>query len=169
MTPSSANAWKILLIGKEGQIGGELSSLLKPLGELIICGEEDLDLTQGNRIREKLRDVHPHVIVNAAAYTAVDQAEEEPDLALAVNGTAPALPSARAIAPSSSAFRSRSSNGSGDETDGTHARPDCLQASIARRVHLSANPSPGRTTLFRVTIGRMAATHSSVHFSTMYP
>ena len=91
MTPSSANAWKILLIGKEGQVGGELSSLLQPLGELILCGEEDLDLTQGNRIREKLRDVQPHVIVNAAAYTAVDRAEEESDLAMAINGTAPAI------------------------------------------------------------------------------
>jgi dTDP-4-dehydrorhamnose reductase len=91
MTPSSANAWKILLIGKEGQIGGELSSLLRPLGELIACGKKDLDLTQGNRIREKLRDVQPHVIVNAAAYTAVDKAEEEPELAMAVNGTAPAI------------------------------------------------------------------------------
>ncbi len=91
MTSSSANAWKILLIGKNGQVGGELSTLLRPLGELILCGEDDLDLTQEGRIREKLRDVQPHVIVNAAAYTAVDKAEEEPDLALAVNGTAPAI------------------------------------------------------------------------------
>ena len=91
MTSSSENAWKILLIGKEGQVGGELSSLLRPLGELILCGEKDLDLTQEDRIREKLRDVQPHVIVNAAAYTAVDKAEEEPDLALAINGTAPAI------------------------------------------------------------------------------
>ena len=91
MTPSSANAWKILLIGKGGQVGGELSSLLEPFVELITCGKEDLDLTQADRIREKLRDVQPHVIVNAAAYTAVDQAEKEPDLALAINGTAPAI------------------------------------------------------------------------------
>ena len=91
MTPSSANTWKILLIGKEGQVGGELSSLLQPFGELIVFGEKDLDLTRADRIREKLRDVRPHVIVNAAAYTAVDKAEEEPDLALAINGTAPAI------------------------------------------------------------------------------
>ena len=91
MTSSSANTWKILLIGKEGQVGGELSTLLKPLGELILCGEKDLDLTQVDRIREKLRDVRPHIIVNAAAYTAVDKSEEEPELALAVNGTAPAI------------------------------------------------------------------------------
>ncbi|MEE8269123.1 MAG: dTDP-4-dehydrorhamnose reductase [Nitrospinaceae bacterium] len=91
MTPSSSNAWKILLIGKEGQVGRELSSLLKPFGELTLFGKEDLDLTQADRIREQLRNVQPHVIVNAAAYTAVDQAEEEPDLALAINGTAPAI------------------------------------------------------------------------------
>ena len=91
MTSSSADTWKILLIGKEGQVGGELSSLLRPLGELILCGEEDLDLTQEDRIREKLRDIQPHVIVNAAAYTAVDQAEEQPDLAMAINGTAPSI------------------------------------------------------------------------------
>jgi dTDP-4-dehydrorhamnose reductase len=91
MTSSSASAWKILLIGKEGQVGGELSSLLKPLGELIVFGEKDLDLTQADRIRKKLHDVQPHIIVNAAAYTAVDKSEEEPDLAMAVNGTAPAI------------------------------------------------------------------------------
>ncbi len=91
MPPSSSNAWKILLIGKEGQVGRELSSLLKPFGELTLFGKEDLDLTQADRIREQLRNVQPHVIVNAAAYTAVDQAEEEPDLALAINGTAPAI------------------------------------------------------------------------------
>jgi len=91
MTSVSANTWKILLIGKSGQVGGELSTLLKPIGELVTLGQEDLDFTQGDRIREKLRDIQPHVIVNAAAYTAVDKSEEEPDLALAVNGTAPAI------------------------------------------------------------------------------
>jgi dTDP-4-dehydrorhamnose reductase len=91
MTSSPANAWKILLIGKEGQIGGELSSLLQPLGKLTVFGEKDLDLTQEDLIREKLRDVQPHVIVNAAAYTAVDQCEEEPELALAINATAPTI------------------------------------------------------------------------------
>jgi dTDP-4-dehydrorhamnose reductase len=50
-----------------------------------------LDLTQEDRIREKLRDVQPHVIINAAGYTAVDHAEKNPDLALAINGTAPAI------------------------------------------------------------------------------
>ena len=91
MTPSSENTWKILLIGKEGQVGGELSSLLQPFGELILCGEKDLDLTHEDRIREKLRDVQPHIIINAAAYTAVDKAEEEPELAMAINGTEPAI------------------------------------------------------------------------------
>jgi len=91
MNASSPNAWKILLIGKEGQVGGQLSALLQPLGKLVILGEDDLDLTQADRIRETLREVRPQVIVNAAAYTAVDKAEEEAELALAVNATAPAI------------------------------------------------------------------------------
>jgi len=91
MNASSPNAWKILLIGKEGQVGGQLSALLQPLGKLVILGEDDLDLTQPDRIRETLREVRPQVIVNAAAYTAVDKAEEKAELAQAVNGTAPAI------------------------------------------------------------------------------
>lgn len=91
MIPPSTNAWKILLTGTSGQVGEELSSLLKPFGELVLLDIEDLDLTQENRVREKLREIQPHVIVNAAAYTAVDKAEEEPDLVMAVNGTAPAI------------------------------------------------------------------------------
>ncbi len=91
MNASSPNAWKILLIGKEGQVGGQLSTLLQPLGKLVTFGEDDLDLTQADRIRETLREVRPQVIVNAAAYTAVDKAEEEAELALAVNATAPAI------------------------------------------------------------------------------
>jgi len=91
MNTSSPNAWKILLIGKEGQVGGQLSALLQPLGKLVILGEDDLDLTQADRIRETLREVRPQVIVNAAAYTAVDKAEEKAELAQAVNGTAPAI------------------------------------------------------------------------------
>ena len=88
---NTSQAWKILLIGKNGQVGGELSSLLQPFGELVSLTSDDLDLSQEACIRETLRDVQPHVIVNAAAYTAVDKAEEQPDLALAVNGTAPAI------------------------------------------------------------------------------
>lgn len=91
MNVSSPNAWKILLIGKEGQVGGQLSALLQPLGKLVTFGKDDLDLTQADRIRETLREVRPQVIVNAAAYTAVDKAEEEAELAQAVNATAPAI------------------------------------------------------------------------------
>lgn len=91
MNVLSPNAWKILLIGKEGHVGGQLSALLQPLGKLVTFGEDDLDLTQADRIRETLREVRPQVIVNAAAYTAVDKAEEEAELAQAVNATAPAI------------------------------------------------------------------------------
>ena len=72
-------------------MGGQLSALLQPLGKLVTFGEDDLDLTQADRIRETLREVRPQVIVNAAAYTAVDKAEEEAELAQAVNATAPAI------------------------------------------------------------------------------
>ncbi len=72
-------------------MGGQLSALLQPLGKLVTFGKDDLDLTQADRIRETLREVRPQVIVNAAAYTAVDKAEDEAELAQAVNATAPAI------------------------------------------------------------------------------
>lgn len=86
---------RILLLGRHGQVGRELERALAPLGELITLGRQgshDLcgDLTQPESLRESARSVAPDVIVNAAAYTAVDQAESEPELAHAVNATAPA-------------------------------------------------------------------------------
>ncbi len=80
---------KIMLIGKNGQIGWELQRTLAPLGEVVALGRQELDLTRPGQIRERVREIKPATIVNAAAYTAVDKAEEEPDLAMAVNGTAP--------------------------------------------------------------------------------
>ncbi|MBZ4200700.1 MAG: dTDP-4-dehydrorhamnose reductase [Methylotenera sp.] len=86
---------KILLLGKNGQVGWELQRSLAPLGELIAldarsqdhCG----DLCDLAGLAKTLRDVAPDVIVNAAAYTAVDKAEGEPELANAVNAQAVAL------------------------------------------------------------------------------
>lgn len=91
----TARFMKILLLGKNGQVGWELQRSLAPLGELVAldassqehCG----DLTDLVGLAKTLRDVAPDVIVNAAAYTAVDQAESEPELAHAVNAKAPAL------------------------------------------------------------------------------
>lgn len=81
---------KILLFGKKGQVGWELQRSLAPLGELIALdrqGEGDLcgDLSNLDGIANTIQLVAPDVIVNAAAYTAVDKAESEPDLAARIN------------------------------------------------------------------------------------
>lgn len=86
---------KILLLGKGGQVGWELQRSLAPLGELVAldfdspeaCG----DFTQPESLARTVRDLAPHIIVNAAAYTAVDGAQAEPDKARLVNATAPGV------------------------------------------------------------------------------
>ena len=82
---------KILLLGKNGQIGWELQRTLAPLGEVIAIGHKELDLTDERAIRRAVRSTNPNLIINAAAYTAVDKAESEPELAMAINGTAPGI------------------------------------------------------------------------------
>jgi len=82
---------KIVLTGKNGQVGSELEKSLAPLGELIALDRQGLDLANPDSIRQVVRELRPDVIVNAAAYTAVDKAESEPDLAQAINGTAPGI------------------------------------------------------------------------------
>ena len=86
---------KILLLGKNGQLGWELQRSLAPLGELValdrrgapgLCG----DLGEPDGLAATVRALRPDVIVNAAAYTAVDRAESEPDLARRINAHAPA-------------------------------------------------------------------------------
>lgn len=79
---------KILLLGKNGQVGWELNRSLLPLGEVIALDRTQADLSRPESLREIIRDSHPDIIVNAAAYTAVDKAEEEEDLATVINGTA---------------------------------------------------------------------------------
>jgi len=80
---------KILLTGKNGQVGGELLHLLPRLGEVAAFDRKHLDLASPDAIRRIIREVQPTLIVNAAAYTAVDQAEKEQPAALAINGQAP--------------------------------------------------------------------------------
>jgi len=80
---------KILLTGKNGQVGWELAQSLAPLGEVMACDRSALDLANPDRITAVIRDTRPDIIVNAAAYTAVDKAESEPDLAHAINAEAP--------------------------------------------------------------------------------
>jgi dTDP-4-dehydrorhamnose reductase len=86
---------KVLLFGTRGQVGWELQRSLAPLGELITLdlGSTDLcgDLADLQGLAESVRTVSPDVIVNAAAYTAVDKAESEPDLARRINATAPGI------------------------------------------------------------------------------
>lgn len=90
---------RILLTGPTGQVGWELSRSLQPLGEVVAVGRTSpadgdslaLDLADANQVRCVVRQVRPDLIVNAAAYTAVDKAESEPELAMAINGVAPGI------------------------------------------------------------------------------
>lgn len=82
---------RILLTGINGQVGHELLRSLQPLGEVIALDRVGLDLGDPDRIRTVVRETRPAIIVNPAAYTAVDKAESEPDLAMAINGSAPGI------------------------------------------------------------------------------
>ncbi len=82
---------RILLLGNTGQLGWELERTLAPLGEVIPLDYPALDLADEGQVRLLVRRVAPQVIVNATAYTAVDRAETESDLAYAVNARAPQL------------------------------------------------------------------------------
>ena len=82
---------RILLVGKDGQVGTELQRTLAPLGEVTAVDRDTCDLTRPDEVRETVRAAAPQVIVNVAAHTAVDQAESEPELSFALNADAPGL------------------------------------------------------------------------------
>jgi len=82
---------KILLTGKNGQLGFELQRALAPLGEVHAVGTQDCNLADADALRSLVRRVKPDVIVNPAAYTAVDKAESDEAAARAVNAVAPAI------------------------------------------------------------------------------
>jgi dTDP-4-dehydrorhamnose reductase len=82
---------RILLIGNTGQAGWELQRCLLPLGETLALDYPELNLVETDQVRERVRQFRPDVIVNAAGYTDVDRAEREPELAFAINGTAPGI------------------------------------------------------------------------------
>ncbi|WP_313166639.1 dTDP-4-dehydrorhamnose reductase [Massilia oculi] len=82
---------KILLLGKDGQVGWELQRALAPLGELRACGRAEADLSDPESLRGLVRAFAPDIIVNAAAYTAVDKAESDETAAHTCNAVAPGV------------------------------------------------------------------------------
>ncbi len=82
---------RILLLGNTGQLGWELQRSLAPLGELQAFDYPEINLVDTQSLRRLVQDCRPDVLINAAAYTAVDRAESEPALAEAVNSLAPAI------------------------------------------------------------------------------
>ena len=82
---------KILLLGANGQIGWELQRSLSPLGEIKACTRKEADLEDPNVLKLIIQNYQPEIIVNAAAYTAVDKAESEPEKAYRINAEAVAI------------------------------------------------------------------------------
>lgn len=82
---------RILLTGKHGQVGFELQRALAPLGQVCAVDYAECDLADASALCDLVRSVKPDLIVNSAAYTAVDRAESEPELAHAVNAVAPGV------------------------------------------------------------------------------
>ena len=89
---------KILLTGASGQVGYELARSLQGLGEVVAVDRARMDLADLDQMRAVIRAVRPGLIVNPAAYTAVDKAESEPELAMRINAEAPAVMAAEARA-----------------------------------------------------------------------
>ncbi len=84
-------AMRILLLGKNGQLGWEFQRTLAPLGELIALDWPEVDFTKPDTLRALVRSTQPQVIINAAAYTAVDRAETETEICRSINAEAPAV------------------------------------------------------------------------------
>lgn len=82
---------KILILGKNGQVGWELRRTLATQGVVYALDRQECDLVSADSIIRVLREIKPNVIINAAAYTAVDKAEKDLDLALSINGVAPGI------------------------------------------------------------------------------
>src|SRR5215813_6083328 len=82
---------KILITGARGQVGWELQRTMATLGTITAVDREELDLSQADQVRSFIRVLRPSIILNAAAYTAVDQAESEPEVAQLLNADAPRI------------------------------------------------------------------------------
>ncbi|MHC6223428.1 dTDP-4-dehydrorhamnose reductase [Pseudomonas sp. X10] len=81
----------ILITGRNGQVAQALQCALADLGRLHVLGRDQLDLAQPDRIRQQVRRIRPDLIINAAAHTAVDQAESQPEQAFAINARGPGI------------------------------------------------------------------------------
>jgi dTDP-4-dehydrorhamnose reductase len=86
-----SGAPRILILGSTGQVGSELQKTFADVGEILTLDRRAADLGHPESLRKIVRDAKPDVILNAAAYTAVDRAESEPEAAKAVNATAPKI------------------------------------------------------------------------------
>ena len=82
---------KILLTGKTGQLGWDLERILPAVGDVVALDRQGLNLADPKSIRRAVEKIRPNLIVNAAAYTAVDLAEDEPELAYAINAEGPGM------------------------------------------------------------------------------
>lgn len=82
---------RFLIIGRNGQVGWELLRSLAPLGQVTAVDYPEIDLTAPDSIRRWMQEANPTVVVNAAAYTAVDKAESEPDRCHQINAVAPGI------------------------------------------------------------------------------
>ncbi|XDJ35914.1 MAG: dTDP-4-dehydrorhamnose reductase [Burkholderia sp.] len=91
MTIASENRPRILVTGVNGQLGFELARMLVAHGEVLAVDRSVVDLSDLDLLHGTIRDMHPDLIVNSAAYTAVDKAESEPDFAMRINGEVPGV------------------------------------------------------------------------------
>lgn len=80
---------KILIFGKNGQLGWELQRTTACLGQILFFDYPEIDLVHPEQACDLIREIKPELVINATAYTQVDRAESEPDIAMAINGTAP--------------------------------------------------------------------------------
>ena len=82
---------RIVVVGRNGQVARDFQAELPSIGSVVSIGRPELDLTDSSGIRHTIRELRPDVLINAAAYTAVDQAESEPEMAMKVNAEAPGI------------------------------------------------------------------------------
>ena len=138
---------RIVLTGKTGQVGYQLERSLQGLGDVIALDSKQMNLAEPDAIRKVLRELKPQLIVNPAAYTAVDQAEKEAELAQRINGIAPGIMAEEARALGAAM------TGSGSAVFGVF--PESMGQKAARQ--LNKHMRPDRLVLLTRTISRREA------------